>query len=105
MKPTPKTRKAPAPTSRPLVRRMWAYDDIPDNLTENLSYAKQMASPGKLQAILVIREEDLDALRWSVEQTYLRCADAEITDPWEIAGLVLSNAGLSLPAKGGMGRG
>jgi len=38
-----------------------------------------------------------NAIRWNVEQTYLKCADCEITDPWEIAALVLASLGITNP--------
>jgi hypothetical protein len=35
-------------------RVMWRYDNIPENITENLDYAKQMAPEGKPFPVLVL---------------------------------------------------
>ncbi len=62
-------------------------------------YAKQDGNTPMSVFVLPATPEAVNSYRWTVEQTYLRCEAAEITDPWEIAGLIVTALALVRPTK------
>ena len=63
----------------------------PDRLHCPLTALSSVYTP---HFVLPADAEGYNAIRWEVEQAYLRCESAEITDPWEISKLVLAAIGI-----------